>query len=97
MLQDGTEITVPIEFFINSKKREQGSKGTMSNERSKEQKQQENQVVTWSELLMAVYVAQPQSNTWAQDQAQSTAGSAHTRATETQSNPIQFHKFSPIP
>ena len=69
----------------------------MSNKRSEEQKQQENQVATWSELLMAVYAAQPQGNNWAQVQAQSTAGSAHTRAIETQSNPIQFHQFSPNP
>ena len=38
----------------------------MSNERSEQQKQQENQVATWSELLMAVYAAQPQGNNWAQ-------------------------------
>jgi hypothetical protein len=67
----------------------------MSNKRSEQQEQQENQVATWSELLIAVYAAQPQGNNWEQVQAQSTAGSAHTRVT--QSNPIQFHKFSPIP
>lgn len=67
----------------------------MSNKRSEQQEQQENQVATWSDLLLAVYAAQWQGNNWAQCQAQSNDGSAHTRATK--SNPIQFHKFSPIP
>ena len=68
----------------------------MSNERSEEQKQQENQVATWSELLIAVYAAQPQGNNWAQVQAQSTAGSAHTRAIKhnpTQSSSTSSHQF----
>jgi len=85
------------QVVLSSKDQARRSKGAMSNERSEEQKQQENQVATWSDLLIAVYAAQPQGNNWAQNQAQSTAGSAHTRVTETQSNPIQFHQFSPIP
>jgi hypothetical protein len=38
-------------------------------------------------------------NNWASRQAQSQTGSAQTRAARKarQSNPIQFHKFSPIP
>ena len=36
-------------------------------------------------------------NNWAGRQAQSQTGSAQTRVSATKSNPIQFHKFSPIP